>query len=113
MSTVKRLDDRGMQRLLLRVRKDHGGPCNRLQRDPMQSNRAAKRANRRDAPDMAKHKGEPSGRSQSSQSTLRFRKCRTLSVVALCEKHRAHARLRAVDYLIIGDHAVFSSARGP
>jgi len=67
MSTVQCSNDCGAQRLLLRVRNDHGGPGNRLQRDPMQSDRAAKRANRRDAPNTTKHDGETSGRPGSSQ----------------------------------------------
>ena len=67
MSTVQRSDNGGAQRLLLRVGNDHGGPGNRLQCDPMQSDRAAKRANRRDAPNKTKHDGETSGRAGSSQ----------------------------------------------
>jgi hypothetical protein len=67
MRTVQCSDDCGAQRLLLRVRHDHGGPGNRLQRDPMQSDRAAKRANRRDPPDTTKHDGKTSGRPGSSQ----------------------------------------------
>ena len=67
MSTVQCSNDCGAQRLLLRVGNDHGGPGNRLQCDPMQSDRAAKRANRRDAPNTTKHNGETSGRPYSSQ----------------------------------------------
>lgn len=67
MSTIQCSNDCGAQRLLLRVRKDHGGPGDRLQRDPMQSDRAAKRANRRDAPNITKHDGETSERPGSSQ----------------------------------------------
>jgi hypothetical protein len=67
MSTVQRSDNRGAERLLFRVGNDHGGPGNRLQCDPMQSDRAAKRANRRDAPNTTKHNGEISGRPGLSQ----------------------------------------------
>jgi hypothetical protein len=67
MSTVQRSDNGGAQRLLFRVGNDHCGPGNRLQCDPMQSDRAAKRANRRDAPNTTKHDGETSGRPGLSQ----------------------------------------------
>lgn len=60
MRAVKRLSNRLAQRRTLRVINDHRCPRQRLERDPMQSDCAAKRENRGDAGGAAKHEREAS-----------------------------------------------------
>jgi len=60
MSAVKGLSNRLAQRRPLRVINDHRCPRQRLERDPMQSDCAAKRENRGDAGGAAKHEREAS-----------------------------------------------------
>ena len=60
MCAVKRLSNRLAQRRAHRVINDHRCPRQRLQSNPMQPNRAAKRENRGDAAGAAKHEREAS-----------------------------------------------------
>ena len=60
MCAVKRLSNRLAQRRALRVINDHRCPRQRLERDPMQTDCAAKRENRGDAGGAAKHEREAS-----------------------------------------------------
>ena len=60
MRAVERLNNRSTQRRVLRVINDHGRPCDRLQRDPVQTNRQTKCADRSDPTSTSKHDYEAS-----------------------------------------------------
>ena len=60
MDTVKGLRDRCPQRRALRVINDHRCPRQRLERDPMQTNRATKCDDCSEAAGAAKHEREAS-----------------------------------------------------
>jgi hypothetical protein len=60
MRAIKRLSNRFPQRRALRVINNHRCPRQRLESDPMQTNRAAKRDNGGDAGGAAKHDREAS-----------------------------------------------------
>ena len=60
MRAIKRLSNRFPQRRALRVINDHRRPRQRLERDPMQSDCAAKRENRGNPAGAAKHEREAS-----------------------------------------------------
>jgi len=62
MRAVKRLSKGLAQRRALRVINHHRRPCERLQRDPMQTNRQTKRADRDDPASAAKHDREANHR---------------------------------------------------
>ena len=53
---------------MLRIINDHGCPGERLESDPMQPDRATKRADCHDAAGAAKHDGEASDKPVQSQS---------------------------------------------
>jgi hypothetical protein len=55
MSAVESLSDRLTQGRALRILNKHAGPGERLECNPMQPDRAAKRADRSDATDLSKH----------------------------------------------------------
>ena len=55
MGAIECPRDRGRQRRALRVLNKHRRPGDRLQRDPMQPDRATKRENRNGAANAAKH----------------------------------------------------------
>src|SRR5947208_4820909 len=72
MSAIESLIDGLAQRRVLRVFNHHRSPCDRLKRDPMQTNRAAERENRHDAADTANHAHETSEPADQCQSTRWF-----------------------------------------
>jgi hypothetical protein len=78
MCAIKRLSNRLAQRRVLRVINDHCRPCERLQSDPMQTNRETKCADRGDPASAAQHDCEARERPDQSQaialcSCMRFR----------------------------------------
>ena len=75
MSAIKRLSNRLAQRGALRIVNDHRRPRQRLESDPMQTNRAAKRENRGDAAGAAKHEREASDALNQSQSMVETFRC--------------------------------------
>lgn len=73
MRAVKRLSNRLAQGRVLGVINDHCRPCERLQSDPVQTNRQTKCADRGDPAGAAKHDCEASHRLVRCQSTLQCR----------------------------------------
>ncbi len=70
MSAVERLRNCLAQRRVLRVIDHHGRPCERLQSDPMQTNRQTKCADRGDPTNAPKHDCEANHRMVLCQSRL-------------------------------------------
>jgi len=68
MAAIKRLCDRCSQRRALRTVNDHRRPRERLQSDPVQTNRTTKREDCGDAASEAKHDCEASKRIARCQS---------------------------------------------
>jgi len=99
MRTVKCLRYRGAKRRVLRVLNNHCRPRERLKRDPMQTNCAAKRENRHKAASSAKHFHEASERRYECQcgsavrTLLRLRSGRApRGVATFSEQKRRYLR---------------------
>jgi hypothetical protein len=110
---IKRPGDRMAERTLLGVRDNHRGPGNRLQRQPLQSDPAAKRENRDGAGNATKHAHESIRRFSIRQSTRPG-----IPIVPCAVNHRrspalvfAHSLLRTLQ-ASMADHRAIKCACG-